>query len=149
MVSIIVESVTVASVLYFGVGSGTVAPEVLWRDLALAALIWRTGAWIIVGVAWSHTVWVVVMDEGMLGLIYFGVRAGTVATGVLGRDIALVASIWRYEPWFLVAVAWIHSVSVVLMDVGMLGMKLVWVRDDVTDIVKDTFHANTCSLYTT
>ena len=89
------------------------------------------------------------MNEGMLGLIYFGVRAGTVAIGVLGCDIALVASIWRSEPWFLVAVAWIHSVSVVLTDVGMLGMKLVWVRDGVTEIVDDTFHANTCSLYTT
>ena len=51
------------------------------------------------------------MDEGMLGLMYRGVGAGTVAPGVLGRDIVLAASIWRTGPWFLVAVASSHSVS--------------------------------------
>ena len=39
VVSVIVGSGTVASVLYLGVGYGTVAPGVLGRDLALAALI--------------------------------------------------------------------------------------------------------------
>ena len=37
--SVIVGSVTVASVLYFGVGAGTVAPGVLGSNIVLAALI--------------------------------------------------------------------------------------------------------------
>ena len=47
--------------------------------------------------------------------------------GVSGRDIALPASIWRIETWFLVALAWSHSVWMKVMDVGMLGLMLVWV----------------------
>ena len=41
------------------------------------------------------------------------------------RNIAVDASIWRTGPWFLVAVAWRHSVWVMVMDVGMLGLMLV------------------------
>ena len=54
--------------------------------------------------------WLVVMDVGMLGLFYRGVGAGTVAPGVSGHDIALAESTWRTGSWFLVAVAWSHSV---------------------------------------
>ena len=105
-----------------GVGSGTVAPEFLGRNLTLAALIWRTGTWFLVEVYWSHSVCVVVMDAGMSGLVYYGVRAGNVAPGVLEHDIALAASIWRTGPWFLVTVAWSHIMLVVVMDVGMFGL---------------------------
>ena len=87
LVSVIIGSRNVASGLYLGVGARTVAPGVSGRDIALAALIWRTGPWFIVAVEWSHSVWVMVMDVGMLGLIYHGVGSGTVAPGVLGRDI--------------------------------------------------------------
>ena len=127
VVFIIVGDRTVAFVLYLGVRSGTVAPGFLGRNLALAALIWRTRTCFITAVAWSHSLWVVMMDEGMLGLMYRGVGAGTVVPGVLGRDIALAASIWRTGPWFLVAVAWSHRVWVVVMNLGMLGLLLVWV----------------------
>ena len=47
---------------------------------------------------WGHSVCVVVMDVGMLGLIYRDVKAGTVMPGVLGRDITLAASIWITGP---------------------------------------------------
>ena len=70
----------------------------------------------------------VVMDVGMLGLVYRGVGAGTVSPGVYVHDIALAALTWRTGPWFLVAVAWSHSVWVVEMDVGILMLMLVWVR---------------------
>ena len=50
------------------------------------------------------------MDVGMMGLIYHGFGAQTVEPGVLGRNISLAAFIWRTGPWFLVVVAWIHSV---------------------------------------
>ena len=73
VVYIIVGSGTVTSVLYLGVGSGTVAPRVSGRDIALAALIWRTGPWFLVLMALIRGVWVVVMDVGMLGFIYCGV----------------------------------------------------------------------------
>ena len=68
------------------------------------------------------------MDVGMLGLIYFGVGAGTFVPGVSGSDIVLVTSNWKTKPWFLVAVSWIHSVCVVVMYLGMLVFMLVWVR---------------------
>ena len=68
------------------------------------------------------------MDAGMLGLIYCGIRDGTVTLGVLGRNIVLAVSIWRTGPWFIVAVDWSHSVWMVVMDVGMLGLMLFWVR---------------------
>ena len=102
-------------------------PGVLGRDITLAALIWRTGTWFLVVVDWSNILWVVVMDVGMLGLILCGVVAGTVAPGISGGDIALAASIWRTGTWFLVAVAWSYSLWVVLVDVGTLGLVLVWV----------------------
>ena len=66
-------------------------------------------------------------DVGMLGLIYPGVRDRTVAPGVSGRDITLVASTWRTGTWFIVVATWSHSVWVVGMDVGMLELMLVWV----------------------
>ena len=65
------------------------------------------------------------MYVGILRLIYRGVRAGTVAPGVLVYDIALVVPAWRTGPWFLMVAAWSHSVWVVVMDVGMLGLILV------------------------
>ena len=105
VVSVIFGDGTVASVLYVGVGSRIVMPGVLRRDLALASLIWRTRLWFIVVVALSHSVCLVVMDVGMLGLVYCGVGAGTVSPGVYVHDIALAALTWRTGPWFLVAVA--------------------------------------------
>ena len=103
-------------------------PGILGCDLALAASIWRTRSWFLVAVAWSHIVLVVVMDVCMLGLIYCGVGARTVTPGVLGHDIALATSIWRNGTWFLVAVDWIHSVWVVVTDLGILGLMLFWVK---------------------
>ena len=73
------------------------------------------------------SVWVVVMDLGMLGLIYRSVRARNVDPGVSGRDVALDASIWRTGPWFLVTVAWSHGVWVVVVDIGLLVLMLVWI----------------------
>ena len=67
------------------------------------------------------------MGIGMLGLIYCGIRARTVAPEVLGSDITLAASIFRTGPWFLVAVAWSHSVCLVVVYVSVLGYMLVWV----------------------
>ena len=64
-------------------------------------------------VAYSRSVWVVVMHVGMLRLDYRGVGAGTVAPWVSGRDIVLATSYWRTGPWFLVVVAWSHIVWVV------------------------------------
>ena len=66
-------------------------------DITFSVSIWRTGPWFLVEVAWNHNVRVARVDLGMLGLIYCGVRARTVAPGVSGRDIALPASIWRTE----------------------------------------------------
>ena len=128
VVYFIVRAGTVASVLYLGGGAGTVVPGVLGSDIALAASIWKTGACFLVAVAWIHSVWVVVTDVGMLGLIYHDVGSGTVASGFLGCDIALGVLICRTGLWFLVVVAWSNSVQVVVMDVGMLGLMLVRVR---------------------
>ena len=61
-------------------------------------------------------------------LIYHGVTARTAKPGVSGHNILLAASIWRNRRWFLVAVAWSHSVWVVVIDVGMLGLMLVRVK---------------------
>ena len=108
-----------ASVLYLGVGAGIVTPGVLGRDLVLALSICRTGLWFIDALDYICSVWLVVMYVGMLGLVYCGVGAGTVAPGVLGHDIALAASTWRTGPWFIDVVDWSHSVWVVSMDVGM------------------------------
>ena len=104
-------------------------PGVLERDLALASLTWITLIWFIVAVACtcSLSVWVVVMDLGMLGLFYHGIISRTVTPGVLGHNIKLDALNWRTTPWSLVAVAWSHSVWVVVIDVVMFGLMLVWV----------------------
>ena len=59
-------------------------------------------------------------------LSYLGVGAGTVAPGVLGRDLTLDALIYRTGHWFIVVASWSHSVLIVVVDVGMLGLKLVW-----------------------
>ena len=99
--SIIVGSRTVASVLYLGVGAGIVTPRVVGRDLVLDSSIWRNGLSFIFAVAWIHSVWVVVMYVCMLGLVYHDFVARTVAPGVLGRDITLVAS--NLENWTLVS----------------------------------------------
>ena len=114
VVSVIIESVTVASVLYFVVGAVTVAPGVLGCNIMLAASIWRNLPWFLVMVDWGHSVWVVVMYVVMLRLIYCGVRAGTVAPGVSGHEIMLAVSIWKTGPWFLVVVAWSRGVWVVV-----------------------------------
>ena len=108
-----------AYILYLCVGSVIFTPGLLGRDLVLVFSIWRTGLWFIDVLGYSCSVWLVVMDVGILGLVYCGVRAGTVAPGVLGHNIALAASTWRTGPWFLEVVAWINSVWVVSMDVGM------------------------------
>ena len=125
VVSAIFRAITVAYVLYLGVGSGTVAPGVLVCNIALDTLIWRIGTWCLVAVAWSNIVWVVVMDVCILGLGYRGIRARNFEPRVLGRNILLATSIWRTGPWFLVEAAWSHSMWVVVIDVGMSGMMLV------------------------
>ena len=66
---------------------------VLGCDITLAALIWKTRPRFLVEVAWIHSVWLVVMYVGMLGLIYCGFRVRTEAPRVLGCNITLVASI--------------------------------------------------------
>ena len=68
LVPCIVGVSTVAPVLYTGVRSVDVAPGVSGRNIALVMLIWINGPWFLVEVSWSHSVWVVVMDVGMLGL---------------------------------------------------------------------------------
>ena len=127
VVSVITGDGTAASVIYLGIGAGIVTHGVSGRDLALDVSMWITGPWFIFVVDWSHSVWVVVIDVGMLGLVYRGIGSGTVAPGVSCHDIAFTTSTWRTGPWFLVVMPWIHSVWVVVMDVGMLGFMLVWV----------------------
>ena len=126
--SVIFITGTVASILYFGSRAGNVACGISGRDIALSASIWRIGTWFLVAVVWSHSVWVVLMDVGMLGLIYRGYWAKKSKPGVSRRDISLAALIWRTWPWFLVAVAWSHGVWVVVIDVGILGLMLVRVE---------------------
>ena len=94
VVSGIVISGTVASVLYLSVGAGTVTPGVSGHNIALVVSICRTRPWFLVEVFWGHSLWVVVMDVRMLGLIYRGIGVRTVAIRVLGRNIALATSIW-------------------------------------------------------
>ena len=79
----------------------------------------------LVAVTCSHGLRVVVMDVGMLGLIYHGVRSRTAEPEVSGHGIFLAAYTWRTIYWFLLEVDWINSVWVVVMDVGMLGLMLV------------------------
>ena len=55
------------------------------------------------------------------------VGAGTVAPGVSGCSIVLGALVWITGTWFLVVVAWRHSLLVMVMGVGILGLMLVWV----------------------
>ena len=59
---------------------------------------------------------------------YCGVGARTVGPGVLGCSIALDALVWSTRPWFLVALTWRHSVWVMVMGVGMLGLMLIGVE---------------------
>ena len=49
--------------------SVNVAPGLSGRNIALAVLIWRTGPRFLVALAFSHGVWVVVVDVGVLGLM--------------------------------------------------------------------------------
>ena len=70
VLSIIIRYGTIAYVLYICVGFRLVMPGVSGHNIALSMLIWRTGLWFIVLVAWSRSVWVMVMDLGMSGLIY-------------------------------------------------------------------------------
>ena len=125
VVSVIVRYGTVASVLYLGFRSGTVAPGVLGCNIPLDTLIWRIRPWCLVAVDWGHSVWMVLMDVGILGLIYRGVGSRTVNPGVSGRNILLTTLIWRTGTWFLVDVDWSHSVWVVVMYVGILMLILV------------------------
>ena len=101
LVYVIVGSGTVVYFLCLGVGSRTVAPGSLGRDIVLATSIWRTGLWFLVVVDWIHILWVVVMNLGILGLVYHGVGARNVAHGVLGRNILLAMLIWRTGLGFL------------------------------------------------
>ena len=64
--------------------------------------------------------WVLVMDIGMLGSICHVVGAITVDPGVSGSNILFAVLIWGIRPWFLVALDWIHSVWVVMMDVDIV-----------------------------
>ena len=95
VVSSIIRDRTVTSVIYLGVISRNIAPGVLGRDIALATPIWRIGTWFLVTLAWSHSVWVVVIDVGMLGLIYHGTGARTCKPGILGSNILFDVLIWR------------------------------------------------------
>ena len=81
VVSVIVISGTAASVVYLGIRVGTFASGVSVNDITL---IWRIGPWFLAAVAWIDSMWVVVMDVGMLGLIYFGVGARTSNPGSQG-----------------------------------------------------------------
>ena len=125
VISVIVRSGTIASVLYICVRARTVPPRVSKSDIALAASIWRTGTWFCVAVACSQRVWLAVMYVGMLGLIYSWIGARTIKPGVSECYILLAALIWRTRNWCLVAVAWIHSVWVVMINVCMLELMLV------------------------
>ena len=100
---------TVVSVLYLGVGAGTITPGLSGHGIVLASSMWIIRPWFIVEVDWSHSMWVVVMGVGLLGLIYCGVGARTAKPRVLGRNILLAASVWRTRPWFIVEVDWSYS----------------------------------------
>ena len=110
VVSIIVGAGTVVTVLYLGVGDKNVTPGILGRDIVLAASIFRNRPCFLVAVAWIHIVWLVVMDVGMLRYIYLGIGYGTILLGVLGHDIVFAALFWGTKSWFLLEVAWVHSV---------------------------------------
>ena len=84
VVPVIVGAGTIASILYLGVGARTVTPGVSGQYIPLATFIWRTVPCFLVSVYWSHIMWVGVMDVDILGLIYGGVRDGTVAYGISG-----------------------------------------------------------------
>ena len=68
---------------------------------------------------------VIVGARTVLFVLYLSVGAGIFTTGVSGRDLALAASIWRTVPLFIVVVAWINSLCVVVMYIGMLGLFIV------------------------
>ena len=120
VVFVITRARNVVSILYLCIRSGTVDPGVFGHDIVLDASILITVPWFLVVVYWGYIVRAMVMDVGILGLIYCGIRAGTVAPGVSGRNITLAASIWRTDNWFLLVVAWIHGVWLVVVDVGVL-----------------------------
>ena len=61
--------VVMLGLIYCGVGSRTVDTGVSGHDILFAASIWRTEPWFLVVVCWSHSVWVVVIDVCMLGLM--------------------------------------------------------------------------------
>ena len=59
---------------------------------------------------------------------YCGVGAVTVVPGVLGCGITFAALVCSTGPWFLVVADWRHSVWVMVMGVGILGLMLIWFR---------------------
>ena len=71
-------------------------------------------------------VYIIYGARTVASVLYLGIGSGTMALCVLGQNIALAAPIWRIRHWFLVVVARSHSVGVVVMDVGMLGVYLLW-----------------------
>ena len=104
----------------------------------------ENGPWFIVAVSCSCSVLVVLMDLGMLGLIYFAAGSGTVVTGFLCCYITLVMMTWRTRPWFLVAMAW--SRSVCGGDGWMDGCwVLCWFGSGYfgMEVIEETFYANT------
>ena len=64
-------------------------------------------------------------EDTVASVLYLDAKNVIVTPGVLGQNLALAASIWRNKPWFIFVVAWIHSVWLLLMDVGMLGFIIV------------------------
>ena len=89
VVSIIIRAGNATSVLYIGVEAGTIAPGFSGHDIMLTVLIWIIGPWFLVALACSHSFWVVLMDVGIMGLIYSDVGARTFDPGVSGHDISL------------------------------------------------------------
>ena len=86
-----VGSIKVVFFCYRDVRAGPVAPVVSGYGILLDASVWSTLPWFLLAVAWSNIVWVVVINIGMLGLIYCGIIAITFKPGVSGHDISLVA----------------------------------------------------------
>ena len=84
LVSVIFGVRTIASVLYLGIGGVTVAPVVSVTAIVLAASIWKIRPWFLVAAAFSRSVWMVVMDVGILKLILCGIGNRTVEPKVLG-----------------------------------------------------------------
>ena len=68
-----------------------------------------------------------VVDRTVKFVRYCGAGTRTVTPGVSGCSIALDYLVWSNGTLFLVAAAWRHSVWVMVMVVGMLGLILIWV----------------------